>query len=216
MDQQRFKQLWARSAMDGVATAAAAVAHFAVIDRHYHESHRHYHRPAHIAHCLRQFDAARPGMDQPDLVELAIWYHDVVYLCGASDNELQSAELFKAHADGQLSSRAMAIVYDLIMVTIHDQKLPVTLDQEYVVDIDLSSFGLPWEQFLTDSKAVRAEFNHLSDAEFYPGQCRFFDMLLARDNFCFTEFFRQRHELQARENIQRYLQQLSDQGYRTP
>jgi len=208
MDRQRFEQLWARCAMDGAATATAAGGYFSELYNHYRESHRHYHRPAHIVHCLKYFDMARSGMEQPDWVELAIWYHDVIYTCGADDNELKSAELFKVHACDLLPTALIDSVYDLILVTIHSRKLPVTLDQGYVVDIDLSSFGLPWPQFLADSKAVRKEFNHQFDADFYPGQCRFFEMLLAREHFCFTEFFRQRHEHQARENIQRYLLQL--------
>ncbi len=197
--------------MDGATAVTAAGACFSELDTLYRESHRHYHRPAHIEHCLKYFDMARSGMDQPDAVELAIWYHDVIYACGAGDNEMKSAELFKVHARDLLPAALIDCVFDLILVTIHSQKLPVTLDQGYVVDIDLSSFGLPWPQFLTDSKAVREEFSHLSDAEFYPSQCRFFEMLLAREHFCFTDFFRQRHEQQARENIQRYMLQLREQ-----
>ncbi len=212
MDRQRFEQLWARCAVDRADTAAAAGVRFAELDKHYLESHRSYHRPAHIVHCLKFFDLSRSGMDHPDEVELALWYHDVIYECGADDNELKSAELFKVHAGGLLPTALIDSVYDLILVTIHSQRLPVTLDQGYLVDIDLSSFGLPWPEFLTDSKAVRAEFSHLSDADFYPGQCRFFEMLLAREHFCFTDFFRRRHEHRARENIQRYLRQLRDRS----
>ncbi len=212
MDQQRFEKLWARCAIQGDAAAATASACFTEIDSHYHEPHRHYHRPEHIAHCLRQFDAARSGMEQPDAVELALWYHDAVYHCGADDNESKSAEFFIAHAGSQFTAPVLETVYDLILATSHDQKRPATLDQGFVVDIDLSSFGLPWEHFLSDSKAVRAESSHLSDAEFYPGQSRFFEMLLDREHFCFTEFFRQRHEHQARENLQRYLSQLREKG----
>ncbi len=212
MDQQRFEQLWARCALEGVDVTTSASACFSEIDTRYKEPHRYYHRPVHILHCLEQFDYACSQMEQPDRVELAIWYHDVIYVCGDKDNELNSAELFKTHAQNQLSQEVIDTVYELIMVTIHDKKLPSSVDQGYVVDIDLSSFGLPWEKFLVDSKAVREEFKDLSDEEFYPGQCRFFKMLLDREHFCFTEFFRDRHESQARENIERYMSQLREQG----
>jgi predicted metal-dependent HD superfamily phosphohydrolase len=212
MDQQRFEQLWARCALEGVDATTIASACYSEIDTCYRESHRYYHRPVHILHCLEQFDSACSLMEQPDLVELAIWYHDVIYVCGDKENELNSAELFKAHAQNQFSSEDIGTVYELIMVTTHDKTLPSSVDQGYVVDIDLSSFGLPWEKFLADSKAVREEFKHLSDEEFYPGQSRFFEMLLSREHFCFTEFFRNRHESQARENIERYMSQLREQG----
>ncbi len=215
MEQHRFEQLWARCAIDGVENPGANGAWFGELDSHYRESHRHYHRPEHIEHCLRQFDAARavPGMEQPDAIELAIWYHDAIYVCGDSENELKSAELFKSRASDCLRDDLVAYVYDLILVTMHDRELPKNIDQGYMVDIDLSSFGLPWDQFLSDSRAVRGEFEDLGDADFYPGQYRFFEMLLAREHFCFTEFFRNRHGAQARENIQRYLNKLYAQGY---
>ena len=89
-------------------------------------------------------------------------------------------------------------------------------DQGFMVDIDLSSFGLPWELFLRDSVAVREEFSHLSDEEFYPKQKGFLESLLHREHFCYTEFFRRRHEDRARTNIQRYLDELAARGLLTP
>ena len=81
-----------------------------------------------------------------------------------------------------------------------------------MLDIDLSSFGLPWEDMLRDSIAVRQESPQLSDAEFFPGQRAFLESLVSRDTFYFTEFFRSRIEDRARSNIARYLQNLTDQG----
>lgn len=210
MDKRRFEKLWLRCARDGVAAKAHEC--FAQVQRHYDEPHRRYHTPGHIAHCLTQFDAAHPLMQQPDAVELAIWYHDVIYDVGAADNELQSALLLRRHAEGALPDDLVQCVHDLIMVTVHGRLQPETVDQGFMVDIDLSSFGLPWERFLRDSVAVREEFPHMSDAEFYPRQRAFLSGLLAREHFCATVFFRERHEARARENITRYLADLEARG----
>ncbi len=210
MDKHRFAELWSRCAKDGSPDRSGEC--FDEIERHYNESHRCYHTPGHVKHCLGQFDDARPAMDQPDTVELAIWYHDVIYDIGAADNELQSARLFARRARGIMPARTIDAVHDLIMVTVHNECVPATLDQGFMVDIDLSSFGLPWSRFLRDSVAVRQEYPHMSDAEFYPKQREFLAALIEREHFCYTEFFRARHERRARENIERYLDELSAKG----
>lgn len=210
LDRARFQRLWARCAEDGPGHEVTA--NFETVERHYLEPHRRYHTPEHVRHCLAQFDDARSRMDAPDCVELAVWYHDVIYDATSSENELQSAKLFERHADGVLPASVVESVCDLIMVTVHGKVRPRTLDQGYMVDIDLSSFGLPWPEFLRDSAAVRDEFPHLSDEVFYARQQSFLSSLLSREHFCLTPFFRERHEIRARDNISRYLVSLEQRG----
>jgi predicted metal-dependent HD superfamily phosphohydrolase len=176
------------------------------------EPHRRYHTPVHIAHCLNQFDLARDHMDEPDAVEMALWFHDIIYDARANDNEVQSAKYFVERCGDSLDPDFTSRVRDLIIVTIH-KELPASNDEKFMVDIDLSSFGLPWDRFLKDSEGVRDEFPHLSDEEFYPAQKIFLDSLLERKHFCFTRFFRERHEQTARDNITRYLESLSKRGF---
>ena len=208
MDKQRFEDLWSRCAGSG----DGAGERFDEIERHYQESHRRYHTPEHVEHCLEQFDAAREHLDAPDAVELAVWYHDVIYDVKSRENELESARLFQRRARDRVPGDQVDEVVALIMVTVHTRIAPETTDQAFMVDIDLSSFGLPWDRFITDSIAVRDEFAHLSDAEFFPKQRDFLRSLLARDSFCYTEFFRRRHEQQARRNIEGYLRDLEQRG----
>ena len=202
MDRKRFEALWSRRVGDG----AGAV--FDELETLYGEPHRRYHTTAHIEHCLRQFDLAAGAMDEPDAVEMALWFHDAIYAVPGPENELRSAELFAARAAGRGSEQFRSTVHRLIMATCHLDPPPATLDESFMVDIDLSSFGLPWEEFLQDSRAVRAELPHLTDAEFYPRQRKFLESLASRPAFCFTEFFRDRHEARARMNIERLCARL--------
>ena len=206
MDRQRFESLWSRC----IGADAAAV--FDELDALYREPHRRYHSAAHIEHCLRQFDLAADRMDEPDAVEMALWFHDAIYDIPASENELRSAELFAARARGRGSERFRSSVHRLIMATTHLDPPPATLDESFIVDIDLSSFGLPWDEFLRDSRAVRAEHPHVPDSEFTPRQMKFLRSLAARPVFCFTEYFRDRHEARARRNIERLCARLETQG----
>jgi len=205
LDRQRFERLWERR----IGAGAGEV--FDELDTLYHEPHRRYHTAAHVEHCLRLFDLAADRMDEPDAVEMALWFHDAVYDVPTQGNERRSAELFAARAGARGAERYRSKVHRLIMVTEHREP-PATLDESFIVDIDLSSFGLPWEEFLRDSRAVREEFSMVPDAEFHPRHRKFTESLLARPHFCFTEFFRERHEARARRNIERILAGFAAQG----
>ena len=206
LDRQRFETLWRRR----IGTGESAV--FDELDALYGEPHRRYHTAAHVDHCLRQFDPAAGVMDEPDAVEMALWFHDAIYDIPGEENELRSAELFAARADGRGSEEFRSKVHRLVMATAHLRTVPETLDESFVVDIDLSSFGRPWEEFLEDSRAVRAEYAHVADAEFFPRQRQFLLSLLARPAFYSTEFFRTRLEARARDNIERLVAKLHSEG----
>ncbi len=210
MAKKRFQALWNRCLVAGAASNGGTV--YQELKKRYSEPHRYYHTPDHIGHCLREFDFAAELMDDADAVEMGLWFHDAIYDPRASDNELKSAEFFAARADGHMDAEFRERVYDLILITIHPEQ-PRNLDQEFMVDIDLSSFGLPWPAFRRDSNAVRNEYAHLPDRQFYPAQIRFLRSLLARPSFFFTEFFRNRYEETANSNITRHIDELIALGY---
>lgn len=210
MTKERFIALWNRCLVDGAVAEAVPV--YGDLVRRYSEPHRRYHTCGHISHCLQQLDLATGLMDDPDAVEMGLWFHDAVYDPCASDNELKSAELFADLVDGHFKLAFRRSVYDLILVTMHPEH-PKRLDEQFIVDIDLSSFGLPWEVFKRDSDAVRAEKAHLPDKKFFSGQIKFLRSLLERPTFFFTDFFQARYESTARSNITRHIEELRAQGY---
>ena len=205
LDPARFVALWDRCRQPGTRGNADSI--FQRLDKGYGSRSRAYHTHKHIAHCLSRFDLVRQRIGNPDAVELCIWFHDLVYEAGAVDNELRSARLFRELAEGQLSAALIDLVDELIMDTLHRRE-PRTEEGRYMVDIDLSSFGLPWSEFRADSEAVREELSHLSDKEFRVGQARFLRSLLDRPRFYFTDYFREHFESLARANILRYLREI--------
>ncbi len=210
MNVERFRALWRRCSQT-IGNNDVDEIH-ALLIRHYGESWRRYHTQAHLQHCLKYFDKARAHMESPDEVEMALWFHDAVYDVRGNDNELMSAQLFTRAADGFLTSRCLQRVFELIMITEHCDP-PSAGDERYIVDIDLSSFGLPWDEFSHDSANVRAEFPHLDDDEYNRRQLKFFRHLLSRPHFYASEFFRERYEKVARANLARRMAELAAMGY---
>jgi predicted metal-dependent HD superfamily phosphohydrolase len=178
-----------------------------LIDR-YAEPGRHYHNLEHVKHCLAQAKLLTDLLPDASALNLAIWFHDCVYDPLARDNEARSAALFRELASPVMASPVEEDVERLVLVTQAGQR-PQRDDEGYMVDIDLSSFGLPWEPFLADSLAVRAERPHLTDGQYATQQSRFLNGLLQRDSVFATEFFRERYEDVARSNISRYLEAIA-------
>jgi len=207
-DPGRFRALWRRCLLDGASDDSAAI-HQRLLDG-YREPQRYYHTPQHIEHCLGWFDQCRSLVASPDALELAIWFHDVIYEPGNPDNEIRSAALYLQLSDSVHAQDTRGLVDLMIMATLHLGSELDDGDADYMVDIDLSSFGLPWKEFLRDSENLRREAAHLSDAEYQQKARAFHQSLRARDRFFYTDFFAERLEARAHENIERYLAMIEN------
>ncbi len=210
MDRERFTALWVRSLNAGTADDADDV--FSKVLAYYSESHRRYHTPQHIDHCLRQFDLALDHVEEQDTVEMTIWFHDIIYDIPPTENELKSARLFRSMTKDRIDPTLCQNVCNMILITTH-KVTPTRNDEKLLVDVDLSSFALPWEQFKKDSENVRHEFFNKSDQDFYSGHMKFMQSLLDRPSFFSSDFFREKYEANARENVQRLMEELHCAGY---
>ncbi|MFP8967456.1 hypothetical protein ACKC9G_12810 [Pokkaliibacter sp. CJK22405] len=208
MNKERFLSLWERTLATGETSAEAA---FALLERLYAETGRHYHNGCHIKHCLLWLDRYRSHAENADAIELALWFHDAVYQFDARDNEQKSAELFM-HFTAGADEAFRQHVYELILATTHRES-PANIDQALIMDIDLSSFALPWHPFIKDSMKCRKEKPFLTDPEFFERQICFWQSLLARPAFFFSPVFFQEHEHQARQNVRKLLELMVERGY---
>lgn len=206
----RFADLWGRNASSANAEEIARI--WESLSGHYDEPQRRYHNLDHISHCLTQLDLALDSIAEADAIELAIWFHDVIYDVDRSDNEARSAAFFGQIALPFMAATFIKRVHALILATTHISPAD-DLACQYMVDIDLSSFGLPWEDFRADSEALREEQANTPDDEFYAGKLGFLQILIGRPEIFQTGFFRARLEHQARNNIQRYQQELAARGF---
>jgi predicted metal-dependent HD superfamily phosphohydrolase len=83
----RFAAVWRDLSLTGPASDL-----FEVLRGRHAEAHRAYHTAQHIDECMRHLDLVRGQCEQPAEIELALWFHDAVYVPGAADNERRSAD----------------------------------------------------------------------------------------------------------------------------
>lgn len=197
-----FQTLWQRNLKTGAKDNSQAI--HQQLTRAYNEPGRYYHTLAHIECCLGLFEDIKEIANNADALALSIWFHDAIYEPGGNDNEQRSADWFMDETKNTFDDGLRDIVYAHIMATLHCNAEIKDHDTRMMVDIDLSSFGMPWPVFVRDSENVRKELPHLTNAEFYPKQCAFSQRLLEKPRFFQSEYFFEHYEAQARRNITEY------------
>jgi predicted metal-dependent HD superfamily phosphohydrolase len=209
--ERRFRALWSRC-VEPNCNPTGADAAWETLARGYTEPQRRYHGVSHLDHCLHGLDLAATVAKDPDTLELAIWFHDVVNEPGAGDNERRSAEVFSELAAPYMEPARIRRICRLIMTTTHRER-PEGGDERFIADIDLSSLAKPWPHFLADGDKLRAEEPAKSDEDYFRAKVRFHRALLQRGRLFNTLPFQLRCEAQGRENLQRYLKVLAELGY---
>jgi predicted metal-dependent HD superfamily phosphohydrolase len=203
LDQTRWLGLWSR-----LGAHEGGVEAFGTLAAAYAEPARAYHNANHIQDCLTELDRTRAQADQPDEVEAALWFHDAIYVPGASDNEDRSARL--AHAvlstAGVPPARAQRIA-EFILATRH-VTIPEDRDARYLCDIDLSILGRTPAEFEEYERQIRSEYGWVPEPAYRGGRSELLAGFLRRQSIFQTQTFRRRYEAQARRNLERKLAEL--------
>jgi len=180
--------------------------------QHYDLPNRRYHNRQHLNHCLQQFDEVADLIPHPDEVELALWFHDSIYIPGRSDNEQKSCDFFLHHLQSVFPINFERKIEKLILATTH-KFMPTDIDERYIADIDLSSFGFDWGDFLIDSQNIREERMDIHDSLYFQAHTQFLKHLMTRGRIFQTDFFYNRFENTAKQNITRLLLKRKSESY---
>jgi len=199
-------ELWNRCFAD-LGLPAPAGEEFNGLTARYLEPHRAYHTMQHIEEC--EFDVSGNLAQSRGLVGLALFYHDAIYDTRAHDNEEKSADLASRVLD---SVGAVDTVKEdlrqLILVTRH-AAAPETVDQQLVVDIDLSILGAPEARFDEYERQVRQEYSWVEESFFRAVRAGILKEFLSHPFIYNTTPYRDRLEVAARGNLSRSIQKLS-------
>ena len=170
---------------------------------------RAYHTQQHIGECLGLFDDVASLADDPAALEFAVWMHDVVYDPRGKDNERLSADYARDSLRSfGVADALVATVDRLIMATLHTAA-PSVLDEQLMVDIDLSILGADRERFDEYEQQIKREYAWVSDDIYAEKRSKILAGFLARPTVYSTLYFRDRFETAARENLARAIVELA-------
>lgn len=175
---------------------------------HYRDPHRHYHTEQHIHACFHWFDLIRPQLKHPLAIELAIWFHDVIYDVKASDNELQSAHYaVTALTTLGITGALVQQVYDLVSLTRHPSQ-PRDNDEALLLDIDLAILATDEKTYLVYEDDIRREYQHVPALLFKLGRKRLLKAFMKQRALYHSPYFHEMFESRARANLQSGIEQL--------
>ncbi len=203
----RWSALWAR-----LRLPIPPGADFAALLARYREPHRAYHTDQHLLECLEWLDELRAFARDPGALELAIWYHDAIYLPRRSDNEQASADL--AAADLRAAGAAGTMVAEvsaLILSTTH-RATPPPGDAALLSDIDLAILGAPAARYAEYETQIRVEYRWAPGFLFRRRRVALLREFLARPRLYSTPVLYARLEAQARHNLADSIRALSPHG----
>jgi predicted metal-dependent HD superfamily phosphohydrolase len=179
---------------------------------------RAYHDFRHVQEVLRHFAevSAGPGWAQPAEVYLAALYHDAIYEAGRKDNESRSADLAMAQIAQWLPEVGIDAlrVAELINLTArHGQFSPgdfgddgFALDTRHFLDCDMAILGAEPAAFDAYDHGIEEEYrDHVPAFLYRLNRKRFLKGLLARERIYLSDWFHQRYDAQARDNLRRML-----------
>jgi predicted metal-dependent HD superfamily phosphohydrolase len=199
----RFAELWRRLGATGGSDQAfddLAAAHA--------ESGRVYHTLDHVLDCLARFDESGAATEDRDLVETAIWFHDVVYDPHRADNEARSGEwASRALGSAGVSETIAERVRELILMTAHSTP-PSDRQGALLCDVDLSILGRDEKEFDEYERRIRREYAWVPEPLYRAGRAPVLSAFQQRDRIYLTDYFHDRYEGRARTNLRRALAQL--------
>ena len=170
---------------------------------------RFYHNLDHIQHALDIADQLHDVAADFTAVQLALWFHDVVYDPRRSDNEAQSA----AYAERVLHplgvpDAMLATVTDLILATKSHEPPSPDPNIFIILDADLAILSAPPAQYNAYARAIRQEYSFVPDEAYRVGRTAVLQKFLARKPFYFTEWMRERADTAVYQNLSRELKEL--------
>ncbi len=176
----------------------------AELESAYGEPHRAYHNASHITEVLKWFDkvAAEVGWQRPAEVYTAVLFHDAVYVPGAKDNELQSAQ-WARHAINHYRLPASAnYVAELIELTASHGKLEhANGDAALFLDADMSILGTHLPAYREYSDQIRFEYSRIPADTYRKGRRAFIEGIQRRKRIYFTDYFHMLLDAPARANL---------------
>ncbi|QEU86391.1 HD domain-containing protein [Streptomyces viridosporus] len=174
------------------------------------EPQRRYHTLAHLTAVLDHVDTLAEYADDPDVVRLAAWFHDAVYLPDRSENEERSARLAeRALPEAGVPEAKAAEVARLVRLTVTHDPDDDDRDGQVLCDADLAVLASPPSAYAAYTAAVREEYHFVPADAFREGRTTVLRELLAARRLFRTPYGQEHWEATARYNMRGELEMLS-------
>jgi predicted metal-dependent HD superfamily phosphohydrolase len=179
------------------------------LDKRYCEKSRFYHNFDHLKCMFSELDDIKNNIENFEAVSFAVFYHDVIYNAVSKSNEEKSAEVARKNLQklGFDSTFIQKVSDQIIATKFHKQS--DDNDINYLLDADLSILGSESEKYVSYTQKIRKEYSIYPDLLYKPGRKKALEHFLKSESIFKTEYFKEKYELRARENILSEIEALS-------
>lgn len=193
---------WQHLLINFSVRSAVAEAVYAEIVQHYGEDGRYYHTLTHIEAVLDTAAQLQPLAHNYPAIQLAAWFHDIIYDTRAVDNEAQSA----AYAESVLARLAVLPktirkVGEMILATADHTNPTQDPDTYILLDADLAVLGRDETAFSQYCQDIRREYEWVPEPAYRSGRIEVLKHFLERPRIYHTPLLYERLESKARENL---------------
>lgn len=177
---------------------------------------KYYHNLKHIQNLLKYLNDFELDFNDKLMLELSIWFHDIIYDPKSINNEFYSAIYFDdfIRNSGNFDAYHIIndIIYNIILSTKHDNSAKTRLEK-IMCDIDLRELAEDW--YIDNSYKIKKEYSHLSNEEWKRGRIDFINKFLNKDRIYLTDEYYNLYETKARLNLTKEKEYLiSDEYFR--
>lgn len=206
----RLYQLWLDLSSKYTNDNLFLECHWEEIKEFYGEEKREYHNLHHISYMLHLAVNDQTELKDYDILQFAIWYHDIVYRATKSNNELKSAEFAQKQLKSlKIDPKRIKNCFNLIVSTKKHEILNAqNQDNAYLLDWDLAILGTTWESYEAYTQKIRKEYAMYPNFMYKKGRKKVLQHFLERPQIYYTEKYQSLWETIARENIQKELSLL--------
>ena len=175
--ERRWMEIWLQ---EGAARSQQGSA-FAELIAGYRAPERHYHNVAHIEALLVSSRTYAKHLVDRTVVDLAIFYHDLVYDPTRSDNEARSAAVARDRLIGcGLDPARVEAVAEAIEATRHATAWSAgDGDIDHLLDFDLAILAADDDVYEGYARAIRREYAVYPDLLYRPGRAKVLGAFLA-------------------------------------
>lgn len=183
---------------------------FREIAQKYQSPDRAYHNLDHVESVLQFLNQYKSTIKDWSAVQLAVWFHDVIYNTKSKDNEEASAVYAKdiLHKLG-LPQQTVGRVETLVLATKKHEAIAGDTDLEIFLDADLSILGESEAIYDAYATAIRQEYAWVPEDIYRQERIKILNSFLTRDRIYFNNEVNNTLQTRARQNIEREISRLA-------
>lgn len=171
------------------------------IEQHYNGKVRYYHNLSHLGNMFTEVERCRHLVLEWDTLLFSLFYHDIIYSPTSKNNEEKSAELAVTRLKEIGCNAAITEKCRLQILATKNHEQSIDNDTNLFTDADLSILGSPRINYFEYSRQIRDEYKIYPDIIYNAGRRKVIKHFLEMDAIYKTQFFRDKYEKQARNNL---------------